>query len=257
MIFTGIVLAATVVGLTGLDFSLSQSCQNAAAAVLVGPAGTCLGVSGLVNIATTPANQSIITPVDNWLTATCAQPACTNSILEAAFNNITTGCQSDLNATGIDSQTAAAYVSGFEEWYPVGREVACLKDTNANNALCVTSTLKAFETYLGVPLSLQSIDLLTAKLATSTEVPKTLICTPCIQASYALIRPHLKDADRGTVDSVLSSNCGSNFTDGTTPASIKQSAATSNTNAAVSSLAVWSSATSLLVGVAGVVALAL
>ncbi|CUA74303.1 hypothetical protein RSOLAG22IIIB_11125 [Rhizoctonia solani] len=105
MIFTTVlVVAAATVGASAQSLSsLSASCQAAGAAVLTGPAGTCLGVAGLVNVAMTNSSQSLVTPINSWLTSTCSQPACTNATIESALTNITNGCQSDLNSAGITS----------------------------------------------------------------------------------------------------------------------------------------------------------
>ncbi|KAG8681503.1 hypothetical protein FRC08_015586 [Ceratobasidium sp. 394] len=69
MIFAaGFVIAAAVAGSSAQSLgSVSAACQNAGAAVLAGPAGTCLGASALLNVALTPANQSLIPPIDKWL----------------------------------------------------------------------------------------------------------------------------------------------------------------------------------------------
>ncbi|CCO35072.1 hypothetical protein BN14_09186 [Rhizoctonia solani AG-1 IB] len=129
MIFTtGLVVAAAVVGSSAQSLaSLSATCQAAGATVLTGPAAECLGVAGLVNVAMTNSNESLIAPINNWLTSTCAQPACTNATIETAISNITTGCSSDLNSAGITTGTWQDVTDYVKEWYPVGRQVACLK----------------------------------------------------------------------------------------------------------------------------------
>ncbi|KAG9123477.1 hypothetical protein FRC07_014892, partial [Ceratobasidium sp. 392] len=117
----GIVVAAAIAGTSAQGLSsVSATCQSAVTTVLAGPAGMCLGVAQLMAIETTPANRSIIPAVDNWANNICSQPACSSDVLDAAFNNITSGCQLDV---GLDSSSKQE----IEGWYPTAREVACLK----------------------------------------------------------------------------------------------------------------------------------
>ncbi|KAF8595313.1 hypothetical protein BDV93DRAFT_528783 [Ceratobasidium sp. AG-I] len=267
MIFTaGLFLAAAAVGASAQDLSsLSPSCQAAATGVLTGPAGTCLGVGGLLNIAMTPANESIVAPIDNWLTTTCAQPACTNATIDALISNVTTGCASDLSTAGVTNDSIAETKKYIENWYPVAREVVCLKDSNNSGAFCITSTLKAIESYINGSISANSIsDAIYNFGASGVEVPKNLICTSCVQAAYALIRPHLDDANRGTWDTYLGGQCGASYTNGTTPAGIIQSANTAPAGSTTSAsgamslkTGVFGSAVAVILGVAGAVTLAL
>ncbi|CAE6470651.1 hypothetical protein ACGC1H_003958 [Rhizoctonia solani] len=261
MIFTtALVVAAAAVGSSAQGLSgLSASCQAAGAAILTGPAGTCLGVAGLVNVAMTNSSQSLVSPINSWLTSTCAQPACTNGTIDSALGNITSGCSTDLSTAGITSGTWSDISDYVKEWYSVGRQVACLKE---GNDLCVTKTLQAIENWVGQPLSKNTIQTIIPKLiATGTEVPSNLTCTDCTHAAYSLIRPHLSESQRGTWDSYVSGQCGSSggYTDGTTPAGIVQSANAAiqgSSNGAISSFGAWST-TALLAGVASIAALAL
>lgn len=267
MIFTaGLFLAAAAVGASAQDLSsLSPSCQAAATGVLTGPAGTCLGVGGLLNIAMTPANESIVAPIDNWLTTTCAQPACTNATIDALIYNITTGCGPDLSAAGATNESVAEMKVYIEKFYPVAREVVCLKDSNNSGAFCITSTLKAIESYINGPISANSIsDAIYNFGVSGVEVPKNLICTSCVQAAYTLIRPYLDNATQATSDAYLGGQCGSGYTNGTTPTGIIQSANTAPAGSTTSAsgamsvkTGVFGSAIAVILGVAGAVTLAL
>ncbi|CAE6488127.1 unnamed protein product [Rhizoctonia solani] len=237
--------------------NLSSSCQATAASVLTGPGAECLGISGLINIALTNSNDSLISPINNWLTTTCAQPACTNGTIDTLISNITTGCSSDLNSAGVTTGTWQDISEYVKEWYPVGRQVACLKN---GDSLCVTSTLQSIENWLGQPLSKNTIETVLPRLvSTTTEVPANVTCTDCTKAAYALIRPHLNDANRGTWDNTVAGQCGSSYTDGTTPSGIVESANSAtqgSSNGALSSVGSWSAA-ALLTGVASFVVLVL
>ncbi|KAG8723655.1 hypothetical protein FRC09_002317 [Ceratobasidium sp. 395] len=232
-------------------YSVSPTCQNAFTNVLNGPAGTCLGVSSLMTVATTPANQSIIPPVNDWLTKTCAQPACTTEQLDGAYNTITSGCGDEWGLTNGTAMDIKEYV---DQWYRTGREVACLKD--ASDAFCITTTLKDIETYIGQPLSINAISTVIPQLAmTGGQVPKNLTCTSCVQAAYVLIRPELNENNRGTWDTYLGGQCGSSFTTGSSPSNIKQSA--NSAPAGSSSGGSGNGALSLSSGVFGTLATAL
>ncbi|KAF8736393.1 hypothetical protein RHS02_06315, partial [Rhizoctonia solani] len=240
-----------------IGHSLSSSCQATAASVLTGPGAECLGISGLINIALTNSNDSLVSPINNWLTTTCAQPACTNGTIDTLISNITTGCSSDLNSAGVTTGTWQDISEYVKEWYSVGRQVACLKN---GDSLCVTSTLQSIENWVGQPLSKNTIEAVLPRLvSTTTEVPANVTCTDCTKAAYALIRPHLNDANRGTWDNTVAGQCGSSYTDGTTPSGIVESANSAtqgSSNGALSSVGSWSAAT-LLTGVASFVVLVL
>ncbi|KAG8791938.1 hypothetical protein FRC12_007775 [Ceratobasidium sp. 428] len=255
MIFTaGIVLAAAVAGTSAQGLtSVSPTCQNAFTNVMNGPAGACLGVSSLMSVATTPADQSIIPPVNDWLTKTCAQPACTTEQLDGAYNNITAGCKNDFGMTDGSIVDYKEYVDG---WYGPGREIACLKD--AGDALCVTTTLKGIEKYINQTLSINAISTVIPQLAmTGGNVPKDLTCTPCIQAAYAIIRPKLNENNRGTWDAYLGGQCGSSFTTGSSPSNIKQSANSAPAGSGSGGNGSGNGALSLSSGVFGTLATAL
>lgn len=263
MIFAaGLVVAVAAVGAAAQDLSsLSSSCQTAVTGILTGPASTCLGISGLIGIAMTPANQSIIPAMDKWLTTTCPQPACTNATIDSLISNITTGCTTDLSAAGTtpaDMQTAQTLI---EKFYPVTREVSCLKDANNSGAYCLTTTLKAFESHMNASLGMSSMSTIAPKLAASGgDVPKDLVCTPCIDAAYGLIKPYLSSTDIETVDGYLNGLCGSTFTNGTTPTNIIQTASTATPGTSSASggamslqTGIFGSAVTVVLGVAGAV----
>ncbi|KDN38077.1 hypothetical protein RSAG8_09762, partial [Rhizoctonia solani AG-8 WAC10335] len=172
----------------------------------------------------TNSSQSLVAPINSWLTSTCSQPACTNATVEGALGDITDGCQCDLNIAGVTNGILQAISSHVEEWYTAGRQVACLKE---GNDLCVTKTLQAIEKWVGQPLSKNTIRTVIPKLiSTGTEVPTNLTCTDCTKAAFSLIRPHLSESQRGTWDSYINGQCGSGYTDGATPSGVVQSANT-------------------------------
>lgn len=267
MIFAaGLVVAVAAVGAAAQDLSsLSSSCQTAVTGILTGPASTCLGVGGLMSVAMTPANESFVAPINNWLTSTCSQPACTNATIDSLITNVTTGCSTDLSTAGVTSSDIESVKTQLENLYPIGREIACLQDKSNANAYCVTTTLKAIESYIGQPLSLNTISAIAPKLAASGgEVPKDLVCTSCVQAAYGILKPYMSNSDIQSVDSYFSGVCGSTFTNGTTPTNIIQTASTATAGSSTASggamslnTGVLGSVVAAMLGVAGAVMIVL
>ncbi|QRV88259.1 hypothetical protein RhiJN_16277 [Ceratobasidium sp. AG-Ba] len=222
------VAAASIVGASAQGLaggSLSSSCQSAFANILTGPAGACLGVSDLANVAMTPSNESLVPAINTYLTNTCAQPACTNATIDATIANITSGCQSDLskwNVSDSDIQTVGGYI---KEFYPVGRQIACLTDSNDSNKYCITTTLQTFQTNLGAPLSVNNLwNLNYSTFTQNSTFTKNLVCTDCTLAAWNIIKGYLSADTQSSVQSDVDNLCGSGFSSGTTPSNIRQTA---------------------------------
>lgn len=266
MFFAAGLVVAVAVGAAAQDLSsLSSSCQTVATNILTGPASTCLGINSLISVALTPKNQSIISPIDNWLKSTCPQPACTNATIDSVISNITTGCATDLTQIGVTSDDIQSMKPQIEGFYHIGREIFCLQDTSNANAYCLTTTLQAIQSYINETLSVNNIATIAPKLsASSSDVPKDLICTPCIDKAYDILKPYLSNSDIQAADSYFSGLCGSSFTSGTAPTNIVQTASTataasSNARSGAMSLkaGVFGSAVAVMFGVAGAVMIVL
>ncbi|KAG8723653.1 hypothetical protein FRC09_002315 [Ceratobasidium sp. 395] len=205
--------------------SLSSSCQNALAGVVTGPAGTCLNVSGLMGIAATGANDSLIPPIDSYLSTTCSQPACTNTTIDAVISNVTSGCRTDMAQRDVTDDQVETVRRYIEEFYPVAREVVCLKDSNAANQFCITESLKHLEAQIGVPLTpdnLQNLDYST--FSSNSTIMKNLTCTDCTKAAWNIIKPYVGSDDQAKLESHLNEICGSGFANSSAPASIQRTA---------------------------------
>ncbi|KAG8736867.1 hypothetical protein FRC12_017403 [Ceratobasidium sp. 428] len=220
----GIVLAAAVSGTVAQMSSVSAQCQSAATGLLNGPASQCLAVAGLLTIGTTPKTESIVPNVDSWLSMSCPQPACSISIIDSAVQNITSGCSSEFQLT---DAMAAGIQNHIDHSYSTGRQVACLKDTSANGAFCTTSFLKALENWTDSLLTLQALfdgSIANKIYLQSNNAPKSLTCTACIQAAYALMRPKFDSDHQRTWDNFLGQQCGSSFISSSFPLTIVQGA---------------------------------
>lgn len=107
---------------------LSSSCQSTLTSIVISPASSCLNAQGLVAIATTSANASLIGPLNSWLSGMCGQPACSNTTLTDIVSNVTSGCASDLSNLGATGFTPQSISDVLVAAYPALREAACLTE---------------------------------------------------------------------------------------------------------------------------------
>jgi hypothetical protein len=133
-----------------------------------------------------------------------------------------------LSGWGFTSSLTPSITSVIQQYYPTVRKVVCLKDGDTN---CITQTLTNIQDTVGT-LTLANV----AQLVVSPPtLPANITCTNCIKAAYSVIHT---DAPTLVADvaPALQSQCGADFTDGTTPTGIVQSAntaaASANANAA-------------------------
>jgi hypothetical protein len=172
-------------------------------------------------------NIDVPAVANSWLTGLCSAGACSNASLTAVFNNITSGCATDLktffDADVSDAQFILPYILQF---YPPVRQIACLKDTSANK-LCVPQTLTSLETITG-PLgnlnSTVSLNDLTGKL-TPDDI-KPLVCTSCVKSAYNIIAGVFPGSDLlSQYSAPFGQVCGASFTDGQNVSTVTQTAA--------------------------------
>jgi len=210
------ILAALGTGATFVSAQLSSGCTTALAQVAANPdAAACLSPSSLIPLFVGSGNTSIVDPINTWLTNICAAAPCSNATLSAVVTTVASGCSTDLPSLG--SGSTATVIQSVQQMYPTVRKVVCLKDGNTN---CITQTLTNAQNILG-PLSINKIIDLVANPLTS--LPGNITCTNCTKAAYNIINQDIPSL--GTADaSDLQAQCGSSFTDGTTPVGISQSA---------------------------------
>lgn len=67
--------------------------------------------------------DSVINPVDAWVSGMCAQPACSDNALTALVNNITAGCSAEWSLPGVQTT-----VNTVKQSYATFRSVVCLKE---------------------------------------------------------------------------------------------------------------------------------
>ncbi|KAI0062922.1 hypothetical protein BV25DRAFT_1838024 [Artomyces pyxidatus] len=244
--------------------SLSSGCQSTLAAVASSSDADCLNAAGLIPLALAGNNTSLVTPLNNWLTGLCSQTACTNSSLSAVVTNVTQGCSGDLASIGFNSDALPTVIADVQSFYPLVREVACLKDDSANE-LCVTEELNALQSAVG-SLTINTITGLIPKVLaggfSSLNLPNNATCNSCTKEAYNLINSQMPSIISSDDNSTISSSCGADFSNGAQPSGISQTAAGlslsngKNTNAAMSAFPMGSAVASLFALAAGFAALA-
>lgn len=229
-----------------------------ALAVPTSDVGQCLQVSALLPALLTEG--SVIPPVDQYLSTICSSEPCSNATLNSTASAVYQGCSTELEKYGISNQTLFDIIN----YYPLAREVACLKTTEAesfanasipvnstaynttNGTFCVTDLATDLSAYLGVNLTTSYIETValggnSSALQSLKSIPPTALCTDCIFAAVELINdevPQLANwtipSTNYTVDSYLNSTCSGtpyNVTnDGELPDSIFAGASNSTLN---------------------------
>ncbi|KAG5353145.1 hypothetical protein C0989_009989 [Termitomyces sp. Mn162] len=207
---------SAIASLAAAQVSLSSSCQAALTTIATSPdVNACLVLTPLIPILTNPS-ESIVDPVNSWLTGLCAAPACSNTTLATIVSSITSGCSAEVQSLGLSSSDNSTVTTLVQRFYPTVRKAVCLKDGNTN---CVTETLTNAQSVLGT-LSLNNIMTL-ASSDVETPLPTNITCSNCAKAIYNTVNtgaPGILSPES------LQDTCGSSFTDGTTPTGISESA---------------------------------
>lgn len=88
----------------------------------------CLSPSALlpVLVGAGNGNDSIIAPVDAWVTSMCASPACSTATLSQVIKDVSAGCSAEFGSVSSgDIQTTIDLVT---KTYATARKVVCLKE---------------------------------------------------------------------------------------------------------------------------------
>ncbi|TFY83009.1 hypothetical protein EWM64_g1000 [Hericium alpestre] len=219
-------IAGSALSASAQSFTLSNTCQTTLASIAASTEGICINAAGLIPLSLAGANSSLVGPINSWLGGACSATACSNDTLQTFALNITSGCASDLMNFGIQPSDDDAIAAAVQQYYPLVREVACMKDNNAQS-LCVTQTLNNIQASNG-QLSLNGIISLVPKVASgglgALNLSQNETCTDCLKEAYNLVsseQPQLLSSD---VNSTISGQCGADFTDGDVPGNVVQTA---------------------------------
>jgi len=111
------------------NVELSASCTQALKDVDNNPeVQSCLQPDAFVELWQTSPTESIVGPVNTWLSEICATPACSNDLWPTIVQNITTGCAEDIKSQGFTTEDASTGVQYIQEYYPIVRDIMCLKE---------------------------------------------------------------------------------------------------------------------------------
>ncbi|KAH9061390.1 hypothetical protein EDB87DRAFT_1611569 [Lactarius vividus] len=238
MIFPFLMLASllpSVIAQSSFSFDISAECQSSLVSIASSNEGQCLNSAGIAPIFFAGSNTSLIGPFQSWLTGLCSKDPCTNQTLAILVANITQRCSSDLSSLGINNSNVSSITASVQDYYPVVRQIACLKDNNVNQ-LCVIEELYDIQNVTGT-LSADNIISLFPKLIAeglpALSLPQNVTCNNCTKEAYNIIITESPQAITSDENSTLLKQCGTDFLDGKTPAGISQTAAgsdLSNTN---------------------------
>ncbi|PLW25690.1 hypothetical protein PCANC_24822 [Puccinia coronata f. sp. avenae] len=159
---------------------LSTSCQLATSGLLAGDFGRCASILELVSIFDT--KDSLVSPINNWVTSACSSTPCGEEGLAAASQMIRTGCQNDLK----DGSIAAVAIYSIITHYKQARDMFCTQ-YKENLNYCLPSVLGNVESQSGETITMAEVSSLIAGKFTPADqaflsVPKETYCNACGQA---------------------------------------------------------------------------
>jgi hypothetical protein len=203
------------------QLSISTQCTQALTSLATdSDVNGCLTLSPLLPIFTSP-NNSVIAPIDNWLTSMCAAGACSNTTLAKIVTTLTSGCSTEIAGFGVQSVNVPELTQTVEQIYPYVREAFCLKDGNTH---CITQSLTNIQSVTGT-LNVPELESLFAGGYGNVTLPANLTCTNCAKATYNIFEP----VDPSLIPkATVEAECGASFVDGTNPDGIVQTASGAN-----------------------------
>ncbi|KAE9411339.1 hypothetical protein BT96DRAFT_1028684 [Gymnopus androsaceus JB14] len=205
--FLALAALAFGLGVSAQTTGLSSQCTTGLAQIATNSTSACLSPTSLISLFTASSNTSIVQPINTWLSSVCGVPACSNATLAAVVTNLTAACSAELSSFGFTSENTATLISTVQEAYPTVRNVMCLEDGSTNCGLIATGNV---------------------------SLPSNVTCTNCTQAAFNTVNTGFPGLF-GSENSTLQQQCGSSFTDGSTPSGIVESASNSTASSSTGS----------------------
>jgi len=210
----------TIIALAGFVSANSYSigCFNTLMSIGNNPdVANCLAPNLLLPILIGAGNSadSVVAPIDSWITGMCAQPACSDDVLNGIVNNVTSGCSAEFGLPQVQ-----ATLKFVKQSYSTFRQAACLVDGQTN---CITQTLKNMESAWGtMNLNDQNIAAITSGF--NKGLPSSVLCTDCNKGAFTLIDTGIPGTLSDGNKAYVSKTCGADFINDGIPPGLYQSA---------------------------------
>jgi hypothetical protein len=167
--------------------------------------------------------QSVVDPINSWVTSMCALPACSSDTLSGIVNNVTAGCQDEFGLPGVQ-QT----LNFVKTNYLTTRKVMCLAEGGVN---CVTQTLKNIQSVAGT-LDLDDNNVAALTKSIQNGFPASVICTDCMKGAYTIINQDLPGTFSANATNYATATCGASFANGGIPPGLIETASQPTTSSA-------------------------
>jgi hypothetical protein len=189
-----------------------------------------MNLSALMSFVLFPDNPPKET-INNWLTGMCNVGMCSDTALENIVNTVMKDCGNDLADLNINlSNTDVQQVmDAVKQGYPTVRKIMCLKDNTSGSFCAIDELDQAEKAFSSFDINSISIDNSTISTALQSALPALnavamdVVCTSCMKATYNIAHKGFPSLV-SLADEVLQSTCGANFTDGTSPSGVAQTA---------------------------------
>lgn len=191
---------------------LSSNCTNGISQLSSNDeASKCLALNQLSTLAVLKSDQSVLTPVDNWLKAFCAAPVCSNSTIETVVQAVSTACATDIQQLGATQDQVTSIIPMISQYFGTAKEMLCLADTKTD-IFCASEMAANAQTQLGQPLSLTTFASIYDSVLSGgqSSVNASVICTDCTKGAISILTSNTAITG-GEVSNVGSSVCGADF----------------------------------------------
>ncbi|KAF9466521.1 hypothetical protein BDZ94DRAFT_1251125, partial [Collybia nuda] len=219
MMFSAFVIVALAGFVSANSYSIG--CMTALMNVGANPdVAACLNPSALLPILVGAGNgnDTIIAPVDAWVTGMCGSPACSTATLSQVIKDVSAGCAAEFGSSS--SADVQQMIDLVTKSYTTARKVLCLKEADT---LCVTQTFTALESITGT-LNMNGDNIRAIAGARHAGLPSNVLCSDCMKGAVSIINAELPGEISQDDMNYAKSTCGDAFVDGGIPPSLIQTA---------------------------------